>query len=204
MYLHRITDGRMDGGAVRSLKLFRNICGPDFYQNTIMFTTMWDMGNNDTAFLRAEKELKDDHWQELMVGGAMYARGYNRKEDCSKILSRIVQKQGRIANMQDEVGSRGLDVGETDAGKGLYTDIGKELEKMKKIFEERYMGLVEESRSWATEKQVLMDKLDRLEKGQAFLMSRRGKRGHKDGSTRGLKRSIGRRIFSLSGLIGSK
>lgn len=192
MYLHRITDGRMDGGAVRSLKLFRNICGPDFYQNTIMFTTMWDMGNDDTAFVRAEKELKEEHWQELMGGGAMYARGYNRKEDCNKILNMIVQKQGRIAKLQEEVGKCGLNVGETEAGKVLYTDIGKELEKMKKMFEERYMGFVEESKVWAAEKKMLMDKLNRLERGQELLMTKRGRRGQKEGPT---KRSFGRRLL---------
>lgn len=175
------------------MKLFRNICGPDFYQNTIMFTTMWDMGNDDTAFLRAEKELKEDHWQELMVGGAMYARGYNKKEDCNRILSMIVKKQGKIAKLQDEVGTCGLNVGETEAGKVLYTDLGKELEKMKKMFEERYMGFVEESKVWATEKKILMDKLNRLERGQELLMSKRGRRGQKEIPTKG---SFRRRLMS--------
>lgn len=176
MYLHRITDDRMDGGAVRSLKLFRNICGENFYQNTVMFTTMWDKSNDTTALERNEKELIGEHWKELISGGAMYARGYNKKEGCDEILSLIVQRQPMTAKLQEEVGDQGMEVGDTVAGAFLWADLGREVEKMKKIFEERYVKFIEESKTWKIEKELLMAKMNKLERDQELLKPKKARR----------------------------
>lgn len=161
---------------MRSLKLFRNICGENFYQNTVMFTTMWDKSNDTTVLMRNEKELKEEHWKELISGGAMYARGYNKKEDCNKILSLIVQQQPMTAKLQEEVGDHGMEVGETVAGAFLWADLGREVEKMKKIFEERYVKFVEESKTWKMEKELLMAKMNKLERDQELLKPKKARR----------------------------
>lgn len=203
MYLHRITDERMDGGAVRSLKLFRNICGENFYQNTVMFTTMWDKSNDTTALVRNETELKEDHWKELISGGAMYARGYNKKEDCNKILSLIVGKQPMTAKLQEEVGDQGMEVGHTVAGAFLWADLGREVEKMKKIFEERYVKFVEESKTWKIEKELLIAKMNKLERDQELLKPKKARRKAQKAETspsranRSIKESFGRKIVGF-------
>lgn len=39
--LHRITDVRMYGGAMRNLKMFRKLCGPDPIKNVVIASTFW-------------------------------------------------------------------------------------------------------------------------------------------------------------------
>ncbi|KAK0752967.1 hypothetical protein B0T18DRAFT_423602 [Schizothecium vesticola] len=41
IYLHRITDVRMDGGVMRNLKMFRKLCGDQPMKNIIITSTFW-------------------------------------------------------------------------------------------------------------------------------------------------------------------
>lgn len=153
MYLQRINDIRLDSGAVRCLQLFRDICGPNFLENTVLVTTMWDKGkdpvlveeNEDT-----ELELINVHWNVLMQSGAMYERSNNKKEDCTNIVSRIVQRQPKMAKLQEEVAMKGLGVGETGAGMNLLKHLSAEIEKLTKTFQEKIKKL-EESHAKETE-----------------------------------------------------
>lgn len=149
MYLQRINDTRIDSGAVRCLQLFRDICGPHFLQNTILLTTMWDKGKDATLFVENEDnevELQTVYWKSLMQSGAMYHRSYNKQEDCNEIIDLIVQKQPKMAKLQEEVGSKGLGVGDTGAGKNLLRILSEEIAKLSKTFQEK-IKLLEESQA---------------------------------------------------------
>lgn len=68
LYFHRITDTRMDGGALRCLKLFEDICGPTFLQNTALITTMWDKYPEEfQAAKETERELINQYWHPCLA-----------------------------------------------------------------------------------------------------------------------------------------
>lgn len=59
----------MDGAAVRSVRLFGDICGEGFLENTAMVTTMWDMCRGPEEFdLRktSETQLLNAYWGPLL------------------------------------------------------------------------------------------------------------------------------------------
>jgi hypothetical protein len=63
IYLHRITDPRMQGSAKRNLHMFQKLCGRDCLLHIILATIFWDIFNpGDGA--RREQELIDteDFW----------------------------------------------------------------------------------------------------------------------------------------------
>lgn len=51
----------MDGGAIRCVRLFGDICGVDFLQNTALITTMWDKYPEET-YEETERELLGQYW----------------------------------------------------------------------------------------------------------------------------------------------
>src|SRR5579862_2518370 len=42
IYLHRISDPRMGGTAVRNSRMFRKLCGVNAFKNVILATTFWE------------------------------------------------------------------------------------------------------------------------------------------------------------------
>jgi predicted GTPase len=60
LYLHRITDCRMQGAAMRNLFMFKKLCGRNALKNVILATTMWDYDQPPKGEER-EEELKSTH-----------------------------------------------------------------------------------------------------------------------------------------------
>lgn len=57
IYLHRITDRRMQGAARKNIRMFRQLCGNDDALSKVhLVTTMWDQVDESVG-LRREKEL---------------------------------------------------------------------------------------------------------------------------------------------------
>lgn len=53
----------MDGGAIRTMKLFENICGAKFLQNSVVITTMWDKYPEDRQTNeQIERQLINEYW----------------------------------------------------------------------------------------------------------------------------------------------
>lgn len=57
----------MDGGAIRALKLFEDICGGNFLQNSAVITTMWDKypGSRE-EHIKREQELMNEYWHNCL------------------------------------------------------------------------------------------------------------------------------------------
>ncbi|KAH9436696.1 hypothetical protein MCOR02_000365 [Pyricularia oryzae] len=52
IYLHRISDPRMQGSARKNLMMFKKLCGDDALKKVILATTMWDIVPTETAEAR--------------------------------------------------------------------------------------------------------------------------------------------------------
>lgn len=75
IYLHRITDVRMQGSAKKNLFMFKKLCGPDALSNVILATTMWEQVTEDVGVAR-EKELMStpDFWGWMVGKGSQVYR----------------------------------------------------------------------------------------------------------------------------------
>lgn len=137
LYIHRITDIRMDGAAARRLSVFHNICGPEFVSNTVMITSMWDKLREPEDFADAEEieeELIAEEWESLLGGGATYARSYNTQQCCEDIVRKIVAKSPKAPTLQEELGAV-VDLGDTAAG-------STEIDKPARLHKEELEGIV--------------------------------------------------------------
>lgn len=67
IYLHRISDVRMQGSAKKNLFMFKKLCGNDALKNVILATTMWDRVSQSEGDAR-ELELTStmDFWGWMM------------------------------------------------------------------------------------------------------------------------------------------
>jgi hypothetical protein len=62
LYLHRITDPKMQGSAKRNLLMFMQLCGAHCYQNVMLVTTMWSILPNMATGKARERELVEKFW----------------------------------------------------------------------------------------------------------------------------------------------
>jgi hypothetical protein len=69
LYLHRITDSRMQGSILRNLNMFKQLCGEGFYKNITLGTTCWALVPNDVTEKREN---------ELIQNGSIWSRRRQR------------------------------------------------------------------------------------------------------------------------------
>lgn len=71
IYLHRISDQRMQGSAKKNLFMFKKLCGPNALKHVILATTMWDRVSEAEGKAR-ENELTTtpDFWGWMVSQGS--------------------------------------------------------------------------------------------------------------------------------------
>ncbi|KAK5658816.1 hypothetical protein OQA88_1628 [Cercophora sp. LCS_1] len=87
IYLHRISDVRMQGSAAKNLRIFKDICGQHALKSVVLATTRWEEVSNKVAEGR-EKELKEteDYWGDMIKGEARVVRHKNNHKSALRIL----------------------------------------------------------------------------------------------------------------------
>ncbi|KAJ5667748.1 P-loop containing nucleoside triphosphate hydrolase [Penicillium maclennaniae] len=89
LYLHRITEARMHGSALRNLTMFKELCGDNFYTNLTLGTTRWSLVDTEVAVAR-ENELKHNSrfWKSMISRGS----GLVRIPDDADVARELVVK----------------------------------------------------------------------------------------------------------------
>ncbi|WQF90241.1 Putative GTP binding domain, P-loop containing nucleoside triphosphate hydrolase [Colletotrichum destructivum] len=88
LYLHRITDVRMQGSAKSSMTLFRQLCGADNLNRVVLVTTMWNKLEDDQIGVSREKELVENKqfWGCMVERGSQVERFYDTVESAQKLI----------------------------------------------------------------------------------------------------------------------
>lgn len=125
IYLHSISAPRMEGSALRSLRMFRMLCGDDFLQNVILGTTFWDIVDLETGTSR-EKELleTDGFFKEMKDRGCDVVRISDDRDECLDLLSRFAAKQPSVMRIQKEL-FEGKSFEETAAARTVNPELAK-------------------------------------------------------------------------------
>ncbi|KAJ6132584.1 hypothetical protein N7471_007799 [Penicillium samsonianum] len=134
IYLHRITDVRMQGSARRNIQTFRDLCGEDALKKVILVTTMWDKVQSSEGDMR-EKQLKDtkDFWGWMLSKGSTCHRHDNTETTARDIVHRLAkQKNPIITDIQKQLVDQNLQLDQTAAGKGIQSETLKERAKWMK------------------------------------------------------------------------
>jgi hypothetical protein len=140
IYLHRISDIRMTNSSIKTLRVFRKLCGSDNLKNVSLVTTMWDKVTAEEGAAR-EKELSEQggFWRSMIASGSTIKR-YDGTYDCAiALILDMVEQKPVIIKLQQEIaaGKRLID---TDAG----ASINEEILKVQKQHKEELQALKEE------------------------------------------------------------
>lgn len=135
IYLHRISDLRMPGSAMRNLAAFRKLIGDDALHNVVLVTTMWDHVDQVGGAER-ERTLVDtpEFWGTMVRRGSTVARFDGTREGASSIVRSLLNKTPRTLNIQKEMIDDLLQLEDTEAGKEVLANITKlKLEHQREI-----------------------------------------------------------------------
>ena len=110
-YLHNITDNKMRGSAVKSIHVFRKLCGENFYPNLLLGTNFWRIVKPSSmvgAELReAQLRSEDTFWKAMINGGSRVARIPDTRSEALKLLCEMAAKTAEVLDVQVEAVSLG-------------------------------------------------------------------------------------------------
>lgn len=120
IYLHRISDIRMGGVSIRTLKVFRELCGSNFLKNVTIVTNRWSRGISVEEQKR-EQQLRDDErfFKPFLDGQATMRRHDNTAESARTIIREICNKEPVLLDIQLEIVDQSKLLRDTSAGKAL-------------------------------------------------------------------------------------
>ncbi|KAH7160460.1 P-loop containing nucleoside triphosphate hydrolase protein [Dactylonectria estremocensis] len=161
IYVHRITDIRYCGSAVKTFEIFKRICGESALSNVLLTTSRWNEVDEATGASR-ERQLRDEFWAYMVGRGSVVSRFYGDRTSAIALISQLIVKDAVVLRLQHEMMDEGRQLDETDAGSYVSNNLG---EMRNKYLEQ--LASVEKLRSELQEK-------DRTMRRQAQLDLERG------------------------------
>ncbi|KZP06251.1 hypothetical protein FIBSPDRAFT_805092, partial [Athelia psychrophila] len=115
LFLHRISDNRMSGSALRNMDMFQMLCGDSGLPNIVLVTTMWDQVIKEAGEMR-EKELRDTFWQPMIDKHSRTARSHHTTESAWEVLSQFAKEHRPIKlKIQTQMVDEGIPLSKTAA-----------------------------------------------------------------------------------------
>lgn len=165
IYLHRITDVRYAGSSVKTLEIFKKICGNLALKNVILVSTRWSEVD-ETVGAQREQQLRDDFWAYMLGHGASMARFTGPRESAMVIASQLIGKRDIVLDLQRELVEEKKQLKETVAGSYVQDDLSEmkqqfqkelqDLEKLRQTLQENDRTLRRKvQQDWAREQKRL-------------------------------------------------
>ena len=135
IYIHRISDVRFTGAAVKNFKTLLAICGHEALCNVVIMTNMWGKVTQEVGTAR-EQELASDFFKPALDNGAFFVRHEDTTESAHNVIRAIMGKERVTLRIQKEIVDQGKQIYETAAGRGLRRELDKQVEKHLKQLKE--------------------------------------------------------------------
>jgi hypothetical protein len=118
IYFSRITDVRMGGSAIKSLRLFERLCGEESFPIVILVSTMWDQIDEELgAAKEKELEMNEELWGKMKRNGAQVERLSGDEASARRLMTDILKrKKFGVMKIQHELIDEGLSLNQTKAG----------------------------------------------------------------------------------------
>lgn len=170
IYLHRITDPRLGGSALKNLRMFRKLCGEQFYPRVVLATTMWEnlteTSASPDAGVAREGQLsdRDDWWGMMQKKGSRVFRHMDTEDSALKIIDYLLSVEGHDSlAIQREIVEENKTLADTGAGQ----EVNKELKEANNRWEQERKELRDEFNQALAEKDdamadVLKAEMDKL------------------------------------------
>lgn len=143
VYLHRISDPKMQGSALRNLRMFRQLCGTNNLGSVTLATTHWKNADGvsipESVGQERIKELVETHdfWGSMVERGSSVVRHDGSKSSALQIVSTLVNRRVRVTlDISKQLIDQKRSLFDTDAGKALQTELIAERKKFERKLSE--------------------------------------------------------------------
>jgi hypothetical protein len=161
---------------LKNLKMFKKLCGEDFFERVVLVTTMWPATMSDPAAdqgyyqgeMRSceerENELETVYWSDMINHGSKTWRFTNSKESTWDIIDYIIdiESQKRCVRIQEEMVAQGKKLPNTDAGRQLHGITQDLIDRQNDLFRRMKVELGETAEK--TVVQALLQEMNELQK----------------------------------------
>lgn len=181
IYMHPIKSERMEGSAMRHLRMFRELCGEEPLRNVILVTSFWDQVSRDVGE-RREQELQrtPDFWGRMVDKGSRVAR-FEGRDSALSIVLRLANQNPLPLSIQQEMIEQGKPLIETAAGIAVNEELvrlealhRKQREELQREYQEALKAHDQEMQEvLRRERQRMDEKLDGLRRQQEILREQR-------------------------------
>ena len=160
IYLHSMLHNRMQGSALRNLRMFRELCGEQPLRNVVLATSFWnkvDVADGN----RFEDELRTDNdfWAPMIARGAWMARFNGNRESALQIILTLVPRQPVTLEIQRELVDDSKELIDTAAGHA----VNEELQRLTKKTQEEIARVRAETAEAMEQKDQEMEEVLRLQ-----------------------------------------
>ncbi|KAI0437599.1 P-loop containing nucleoside triphosphate hydrolase protein [Xylaria telfairii] len=131
VYIHRITDNRYAGSAIKTFEVFKRICGERAMGNVMLVTSRWNEVDESTGASR-EHELRERFWAYMLGHGSNLCRYHGDRGSARAIASQILLKEAVMLQLQDEIVNEGKSLDQTTAGSYVDDNLAKRKAKVEK------------------------------------------------------------------------
>jgi 50S ribosome-binding GTPase len=177
-YMHNITNTRFDATASENCVMLHKLM-----EIVMLVTSMWDKCQADpeleAEYVDHKKELKEDHWADLVEDGARMMRTYNNFESNMECIKSIIAKNPRrILALQYQICKEGRRLPATDPGAHVMKtahsfelELGGKLADINKLEAQREQQNLAPSKTLAKQREKLEQDLADARRDQAKLES---------------------------------
>lgn len=164
VYMHRITDVRVGGSAMKNLRMFRKLCGPAGLRSVACVTSMWSLCSAEDGERRERQLLEqNDLWKYLLDNDAKSFRHNADKASAEHILRHLIFQRAPVTlDIQREMVDRNMNLSQTAAGKEVQGDLDKVREQHEHEMKEIRSEMEEAIREKDAERQKELQNYQRM------------------------------------------
>ena len=162
VYLHEISQDRITGTARKNQNLFKKLCGDGAVKHVVLATTKWSRLANADLGRQRETELRKIFWKDMLRLGSSMTRFDGTRGSAREIVRNILRERSTDVNLriQKELVDLKKYLPQTDAGKALYDDLQKKLNRLKEALHD--MDQAERDDEWQKEYEDVMNQIRRI------------------------------------------
>ncbi|EAQ90639.1 hypothetical protein CHGG_02574 [Chaetomium globosum CBS 148.51] len=138
VYLHRITDPRMQGSALKNLHMFQKLCGDRGLSSVVLATTMWKgldatEEGRQIGQQRSEDLQKPEFWGVMIKRGSRIIKHDGSPESAKSIVGSLIDgatngaegqgSRGAVLDIQVQMVDEGKTLDETAAGQFVQAEM---------------------------------------------------------------------------------
>jgi len=124
IYMHRISDVRMEGSALKNLRMFQSLCGDKALNNVLLTTTQWSNVEPKKGEAR-ERELREspNFFKGLLDRGANLERFMGDRGSGLELIHKLMGSTPKALDIQHQIVEEHKELKDTTAGQAISAEL---------------------------------------------------------------------------------